>query len=149
MGWDGLVIGGMSLDDLPEIFLIEHASYPKPWSERMFRQEFENALGIQRAWREGGRLLGYIFAWIIFDDLHINNIAVAPEARRRGIGLALIHAVFDTAREKGAKRASLEVRSLNETARAMYEKLGFRRIADRKGYYEDTGDDALILGIEL
>lgn len=139
------MIGPLSEADLEEILAIERSAYPKPWSERMFRQEFQNAVGIQRGWRLDGKLVGYVFAWVLFDDLHVNNVAVSPDVQRGGIGVALMEAVFEEAREQGARRVSLEVRPSNVAAKALYRKLGFRQIADRKGYYEDTGEDAIIL----
>ncbi len=139
------MIGPLTENDLEEILALEQEAYPRPWSERMFRQEFGNAVGIQRGWRLDGRLVGYVFAWVIFDDLHINNVAVAPGSQRGGIGVSMMEALFEEARSLGARRVSLEVRPSNVAAKALYTKLGFHPIAERKGYYEDTGEDAIIL----
>lgn len=142
----------ITVEDLPEILPIEAAAYAPPWrawSERMFRGEFGNAVGIQRGWREEGKIVGYVFAWILFDDLHVNNIAVIPGLQRRGIARRLMEGLMGEARGRGVKRVSLEVRPSNIAARGLYDRLGFRAIAERKGYYDDTGEDAIILVREI
>lgn len=115
----------------------------------MIKQEFSNPLRVQRGWREDGRLVGYIFSWMIFEDLHINNVAVDPEYRRRGIGEKLVDAVVSEAELRGGIRVMLEVRPSNAGAVRLYEKLSFKRITVRKGYYSDTGEDGFILIKEL
>lgn len=142
------MIGRIGLEDLDRILEIERASYPLPWSPSMFTSEFANPMGIAFGFREE-ILIGYIFSWILFEDLHINNVAVDPARRRSGIGSELMQACFDAAKLQGAQRASLEVRPSNVTATGLYAKLGFRQISVRKGYYVDTNEDALILAKEL
>jgi len=142
------MITALTLEDLPRIIEVEQQAYPRPWSERMFLQEFANPLGITFGFRRE-KLLGYIFAWMIFEDLHINNIAVDPRERRSGIGSALLQATIETARLQGGGHATLEVRSSNLTAVALYAKFGFVKVASRLGYYEDTGEDAIVMGMRL
>lgn len=142
------MIGPLEESELPRILEIERASYPTPWSERMFRQEFSNPLGIRFAFRTD-RIEGYIFGWMIFEDLHINNVTVAPEARRKGAGAALLDALLAEARSRGAHRVILEVRPSNEAAIALYRKFGFSDVMIRKGYYSDTGEDGMVLGKTL
>ena len=83
--------------------------------------------------------------WVIFDELHINTLAVAPEFRRRGYATALLQAVMREAETEGAVKATLEVRASNAAALALYERLGFRISARRPGYYTNPQEDALIL----
>ncbi len=142
------MITPLSLDDLPRLMEIEWQSYLTPWSEAMFRQEFSNALGVSYGWREE-TLLGFLFAWRIFEDLHVNNVAVAPEARERGVASRLVEALLDDGRRCGAKRVLLEVRPSNTNALGLYAKFGFTLVASRPGYYEDTGEDALVMVKEL
>lgn len=142
------MITSLAPEDLPRILEIERQSYPRPWSERMFLQEFANPLGISFGFRRG-KLLGYVFAWMIFEDLHINNIAVDPSERRSGIGSALLQATIDAAKRQGGGHATLEVRSSNITAAALYAKFGFAPVASRLGYYEDTGEDAIVMGMKI
>lgn len=142
------MITPITLDDLPRILEIEKLSYDRPWSEGMFQREFSNPIGIAFGFRDGN-LLGYIFAWMIFEDLHINNIAVDPGVRRRGIGSALLSAVITKAQSEGGGNATLEVRPSNSSASSLYTKFGFERISVRPGYYEDTGEDGIVLGLKL
>jgi ribosomal-protein-alanine N-acetyltransferase len=81
----------------------------------------------------------------VADELHIGNIAVAPAVRRRGIGRRILEHCLDDARARGIEIATLEVRVSNDPAIALYEKLGFRPVAMRRGYYSDTGEDALVM----
>ena len=142
------MISPLSPADLPRILEIERAAYPTPWSEALFMEEFTNSLGISCGWRPE-RLEGYIFAWQIFEDLHINNVAVDPAWRRRGITRRLLEEVMARARANGGEFISLEVREKNLPAQELYRSLGFKQVAVRKGYYSDTGEDGLVLGRKL
>ena len=92
-----------------------------------------------------GSVVGYCSVWVVFDELHINNLAVAPEWRRQGAGGALLAHVLRESRRLPAQRATLEVRTSNAAARRLYERLGFTVTGVRPGYYSNPPDDALIL----
>lgn len=143
------MIRALSPADLPRIMEIERRSFPTPWSEAFFHQEFNNPLGFSYGFEEEEKLLGYVFAWLIFEDAHINSIAVDPAARRRGIAARLLEAIFREAISRGGRFVSLEVRINNEPARRFYAKHGFQQISVRAGYYADTGEDALVLARDL
>ena len=81
----------------------------------------------------------------IFDELHINKIAVTADERRKGIALALMDRCFDFAREHAVEMISLEVRESNHAAKALYEKWAFTEEGRRKAYYKDPEEDALVL----
>ena len=89
--------------------------------------------------------MAFCVCWVIFDELHINTLAVAPAARRRGAATALVRHVMADAAAGGATKATLEVRASNTPALALYEGLGFRIAATRPGYYAKPPEDALIL----
>jgi ribosomal-protein-alanine N-acetyltransferase len=80
---------------------------------------------------------------VVGDEAHVTNILVAPEARNRRIGLRLMLGLIDAAIEMGARHLTLEVRSGNQAARALYARLGLAPVGMRKGYYAD--DDALVM----
>jgi len=143
------MIRTLSPSDLSRIMEIERVSFPTPWSETFFRQEFNNPLGFSYGYDEADKLVGYIFAWLIFEDAHINSIAVDPSTRRRGIATHLLDAVFTEALARGGHFVSLEVRVNNAPARRFYTKHGFQQVAVRAGYYADTGEDALVLARDL
>ena len=141
-----LSIERMRLADLSDVLAIERVSFSMPWSRGAFLYEVEQNQ-VARSWvgRENGRVVGYICLWEVADELHITNVAVHPEARRHGIGRALLESVFERARAGGARMVLLEVRPSNVEALGLYESLGFRVVGRRQGYYYDTGEDALVM----
>jgi ribosomal-protein-alanine N-acetyltransferase len=90
-------------------------------------------------------VVAYCAGWVIFDELHINNLAVQPAWRRRGVAGALLAFVLHDAAAEGASRATLEVRRSNEAARRLYERFGFGYAGVRKDYYREPVEDALVL----
>lgn len=94
---------------------------------------------------EGDPLLGLGCFWAIVDEAHITIVAVHPNYQGQGLGQALLYALLEKARQRGMERATLEVRASNHPALLLYEKFGFREAGRRRRYYEDTGEDALIL----
>jgi ribosomal-protein-alanine N-acetyltransferase len=81
----------------------------------------------------------------VVDEIHINNVAIRPALRGKGIGTQLMQRVFEEARRLGARRATLEVRASNDGARRLYERLGFYVAGRRPNYYSQPVEDALIL----
>jgi ribosomal-protein-alanine N-acetyltransferase len=140
----------MRPDDLDEVVAIERGSFSLPWSRGAFLYEMEQNR-VARCWvmRDGSRVVGYVCLWEIGDEVHITNIAVHPDIRRRGIGRTLLQSVIDEARQHGARVVALEVRPSNREARPLYEAFGFQVIGRRKGYYYDTGEDALVMELAL
>jgi len=99
--------------------------------------------------RRGRRLLGYLCLWEIGHEIHVTNLAAHPDLRRRGVARTLLGAVLDDARSRAVSLAFLEVRPTNVEALGLYESFGFRVIGRRKGYYFDTGEDALVMEARL
>jgi ribosomal-protein-alanine N-acetyltransferase len=132
--------------DLPDVLVIERASFSMPWSRGAFLYEIEQNQ-VARCWvgREDGRIVGYICLWDVADELHVTNIAVHPDVRRRGIARALLESVFGHGRASGSRMVLLEVRPSNAEAIALYDSFGFRAVGRRRGYYYDTGEDALVM----
>jgi len=132
--------------DLPDVLVIERASFSMPWSRGAFLYEIEQNQ-VARCWvgREDGRIVGYICLWEVADELHVTNVAVHPDVRRRGIARALLQSVFARARAAGIRMVMLEVRPSNTEALTLYESFGFRVVGRRRGYYYDTGEDALVM----
>jgi [ribosomal protein S18]-alanine N-acetyltransferase len=91
------------------------------------------------------QIAGFCTCWVLFDELHVQNMAIAPAIRRQGAAMALMRHVLAEAEAGGATRATLEVRAANQPARQLYEKLGFRVTAIRRAYYENPPDDGLIM----
>ena len=133
--------------DLETILEIELASFVNPWTREMYLAELENH-GVSFCYvvRDSSQqVVGYCSFWRVLDELHINNLAVAPSQRGRGAGTALLHEVLREGARLGARRATLEVRRSNEAARRLYERLGFSVAGVRQAYYTHPVEDALIL----
>jgi ribosomal-protein-alanine N-acetyltransferase len=132
--------------DLDELVALEQATFTNAWSREMFTWELENS-DVSHVYvvRCEGRLAAFCSVWIIFDELHVNNVAVAPSLRGRGIATALLRHVFTDAVGLGASRATLEVRRSNTAALKLYERLGFELGGIRPRYYRNPEEDAMIL----
>ena len=132
--------------DLPSVISIERRSFPTPWSLAMFVLELSKPSGICLAATTERGLAGYLVCSRYADVWHLMNVAVAPDMRRRGIATTMMRSLFD---EAGADaRYTLEVRTSNEEAIAMYRQFGFRPAGRRRRYYHDNGEDALIMWLE-
>ncbi|HEY7534669.1 MAG TPA: ribosomal protein S18-alanine N-acetyltransferase, partial [Thermodesulfobacteriota bacterium] len=144
-----LVIEEMRIEDLDEIIQIEEVSFPTPWPKKMFDLELQSTRSCCRVARVSGVIVGYIVAWMIYDEVHILNIAVHPSFRRMGIGESILRYCLDYFFLNGGRNAILEVRRGNHEAKRLYEKLGFKSIGIRRGYYADTGEDAIVMKLNL
>ena len=136
-----------SPSDLDAVLAIEAESFTSPWTREMYLAELEN-VGVSFCYLardDGGGILGFCSFWRVLDELHINNLAVAPTYRRRGIGTGLLTYVLNEGAKLGAHRATLEVRRSNDVARHLYERLGFATAGVRRAYYTNPVEDALVL----
>jgi ribosomal-protein-alanine N-acetyltransferase len=94
---------------------------------------------------DAGPVLGFAVVWLVHDELHVLNVAVAPEARRRGVARRILDQVEQGARGQGARVSMLEVRRSNQPAIALYLSLGYREVGVRPRYYAEDGEDALVM----
>jgi [ribosomal protein S18]-alanine N-acetyltransferase len=133
----------LAYSDLPSVVSIERRSFPAPWSLAMFVLELSKPSGVCLAAGENGKLYGYLVCARYDRVWHLMNVAVAPEHRRRGIASRLIERLVEEAGDE--LPFTLEVRVSNREAIAMYERLGFRSAGVRPRYYQDNGEDALIM----
>ncbi len=133
--------------DLDGILEVEGESFTNPWTREMYAWELQNrsVCHILVVRTPDCLVAGFCAFWLVFDEIHINNLAMRPRFRGQGIGTALLHHVLAEARDLGARRATLEVRASNEGARRLYERLGFYVAATRRNYYSNPVEDALIL----
>jgi [ribosomal protein S18]-alanine N-acetyltransferase len=138
-------LGGQ--DDLDGVLHVEAESFTNPWTRDMYAWELQNrsVCHIYVVRTEACRVAAFCAFWLVFDEIHINNVAVLPEYRGHGIGTSLMQHVLAEALRLGAKRATLEVRASNAAALRLYERLGFYVAARRRNYYSNPVEDALIL----
>ncbi len=137
----------MCATDLSEVMETDRRSLPRPWSEALWREEIASPFSLYLALEEGGELCGHIGLKLISDEAHVMTVAVRPEKRRRGHARTLIQAALAVPVAAGVRRVYLEVRPSNVAARTLYESLGFRTTAVRRGYYGD--EDALLMTLDL
>lgn len=140
----------MGPSDLDGVMAIEEVSFPTPWSPEMFLEDFPRDFSdaLVAAGTED-EVLGYAVCWTLAGESHLLNIAVHPARRGRGIGRALLSECIRRAARAGASLLFLEVRAGNEAAQRLYRSMGFVFRGIRKGYYTDTGEDAVILDREV
>jgi ribosomal-protein-alanine N-acetyltransferase len=149
----GLLIRRAGLADVTAIWAIEKLSFPTPWSRWSFLLELgqrnSHTLVAGPPAPQPWQTWGYLIFWVVLEEMHILNLAVHPDYRRRGIARRLLAEGLARARTLGAELAWLEVRPSNLAARALYKSFGFTEVGRRLHYYDDTKEDALLLTLDL
>ena len=141
---DAIHIRRLTFADLPQIIVIERRAFPTPWSLAMFVLELSKSSGWCLAALRGEELVGYLVCSRYDTVWHIMNVAVDPVHRRQGIATALLTGLIERINDARA-RFTLEVRESNTGAIALYERYGFRAAGRRRRYYQDNGEDAVIM----
>lgn len=140
-----ILIRRMTVSDVDEVHAIEESTFPKPWTREDFLKEMtDNVCARYLVAVEDEKVVGFAGTWIVLDEAHITNIAVAASRRGRGIGRMLTEALLRYAANLGVVYATLEVRRGNEIAQRLYKRLGFEYVGVRKRYYTDNGEDAFL-----
>ncbi len=132
--------------DLDAVHAIDQLSFSAPWSRRSYENEL-NDRRLSRSWVAvlDGSIIGAIVAWLLVDELHIVTLSVHPQHRRRGVARSLLRTALAEARQRGAVSAALEVRAGNRPAQELYRDFGFKIVGRRPNYYQDNGEDALLM----
>jgi [ribosomal protein S18]-alanine N-acetyltransferase len=142
-----LIIAPLQRKDLPELLLIESASFAHPWSEALFLEELgknpRTLFGARKTL--SGPLAGYICFWVVDDEIQVANLAVNPDYRRQGIARALMSFLLNLVRDTSRSNVFLEVRPSNLSALSLYHALGFKVLYRRPNYYAPEGEDALVM----
>jgi [ribosomal protein S18]-alanine N-acetyltransferase len=134
-------------EDLAGVLDVEQETFTNPWTREMYVEELKNraVCHIYVVRTDDIRVVGFCAFWLVFDEIHINNVAIRAGWRGQGIGTALMRHILAKGRTLGARRATLEVRASNEGARRLYDRLGFTVAGTRRNYYTNPIEDALIL----
>ncbi|MBI1796839.1 MAG: tRNA (adenosine(37)-N6)-threonylcarbamoyltransferase complex dimerization subunit type 1 TsaB [Candidatus Eisenbacteria bacterium] len=140
-----VTLRAMRDDDLPAIAAIERQVFSDAWPESFFAGELAQPQVDARVAEQDGAIVGYSLAWLGEGTGHLGNLAVAPGHRRRGIARRMLLDLFERAQARGAGTLALEVRASNVAAQGLYRAHGFRLAGLRRGYYRDTGEDALVM----
>lgn len=135
----------MNRTHVPSVAALEKLCFSAPWSENSIASELDNELSLWLVALDGEQVLGYVGSQCVMDEADMMNLAVAPQARRYGLGRSLVLALVDALRIRGIRSLTLEVRASNEAAKALYAGLGFSEVGRRPKYYFDPIEDALIL----
>ena len=141
-----LEIRRLAYADLPGVLAIERRAFVTPWSMAMFVLELSKASGICLAAYSGEELRGYLVCSRYAEMWHLMNVAVDPERRREGVATALIARLLGEV--GGEDKVMLEVRGSNEGAIEMYRRFGFAAVGHRRRYYQDNGEDAVVMELE-
>ncbi len=161
-----IAVRDMTAEDIRAVRRIERAAYQDAWPSRVFEQELENQFAHYRVavvtsgeeastnpWtvlrrRFGGgdeSLVGFMGVWYMVDQMHLVTIASDPRHQGHGIGARLLLDCFDLCIEAELPSIALEVRVSNERAQRLYEHFGFQRMGISRQYYQDNGEDAVVM----
>ncbi|NVM22553.1 MAG: ribosomal protein S18-alanine N-acetyltransferase [Desulfobacterales bacterium] len=129
---------------------IETASFPAPWHRVSFEGELleKTSHGLVVKQRQHGkpdRLIAYVFFRLVENEMHVLNLAVHPVYRRRGVATFLLQHSVTLTKDRGVKKAYLEVRPSNDSAIKLYSKMGFSEVGRRHRYYKETQEDAIVM----
>jgi ribosomal-protein-alanine N-acetyltransferase len=146
---DEVELVAMRRRHLRQVLRIESQVYPRPWSAALFLQEMTRKTDrVYLVARWDGQVIGYGGIMLAPPEAHVTTIAVDPAWHRNHIGTKLMLGLIDAALARGARSVSLEVRKSNLGAQKMYERFGFRPVGVRRGYYVETGEDAIVMWVE-
>ncbi len=136
----------LSLDHLEALLLLDQRCYGGHWGAQGYRDELERDNSVVLGCFDSGSvtLLGFGILWRVLTEAHIISLAVDPAHQRRGVGMRILQHLLREARQQECEWATLEVREHNQAAIQLYEKAGFQQLGQRKQYYSDTGESALI-----
>lgn len=141
-----VVFRQMEVADVEAICAIEQESFNIPWTHEAFMNELtNNMLAKYMVLEVDGVVAGYVGMWLIVDEAHITNIAIASAYRGHGYGEQLMTELAALAQYMGMRAMTLEVRVSNQVAINLYTKIGFENAGIRKGYYSDNGEDAMVM----
>ncbi len=132
-----------------DILCIEKNSFITPWKLPQFVDELNNPYSHMWGLIEGEELIGYICFWMVVDEVHIMNIAIRADMRRKGMAKLLLSELIRFAKSRNMSKIWLEVRPSNKAALSLYKKMGFKKVAIRKKYYSDTNEDAIVMALEI
>ena len=130
---------------LRSVLHIEAQVYPRPWTLGLFLSELNLHARSYFVARAGGRVVGYCGLMLSMEDAHVTTLAVDPSWQRHKIGQRLMVVLAREAVRRGSRNLTLEVRVSNAPAQALYRRFGLAPAGIRKGYYVESGEDAIVM----
>ena len=135
----------MNESDVAQVYRIEQRCFTHPWSPDLFREESQfSRFSCFRVLETDNCVIGYVGYWRTQKEAHIVSLAVDPDYRCQGWGSLMLRRILPQIKRQGLTLVTLEVRATNRAAQRLYERFGFTRVAFRRGYYKDTGEDAIV-----
>ena len=144
-----MTVREMQLDDLSEVMEIENQNFSTPWTEMGFFSFFLRDDTLFLVAEEEGKILGDMGIMMVLDEGEITNVSVSKNSRRRGIGRALVGEMIHQMKKRGIITLHLEVRKSNKPAIALYSSFGFAKDGERKMYYEEPVEDAVLMSCHI
>ena len=151
VGGTQVILRPMTLSDLEKVEALDRDSFLTPWPQDAFRYELtrnpHSICWVAELTTPGLEpiLVGSIVVWLVVDEAHVATLAVSDAFRRRGVARQLLAQALALAYESGARQALLEVRESNRAAQALYTRFGFEAVGNRREYYHDTHEDAILM----
>ena len=135
----------MTAQHVDAVLEIENECFSHPWSRQSIESELANKTSVFYTALEGDEVAGYIGMSTVLDEGYIFNVAVSAKHRKKGIGSALIQELVRYGKKNNFAFLTLEVRESNEKARSLYSKFGFIKVGERKNYYSDPVENAVLM----
>lgn len=135
----------MTKEHLEAVYTIETECFSHPWSKQSIENELNNDTSLFWVATENNDVIGYIGMSIVIDEGYIFNVAVSKNSRKKGVATALINELVTYGKKNNFSFITLEVRESNEPARSLYSKFGFIKVGERKDYYSDPKENAVLM----
>jgi len=139
----------MLIENLPKVLEIEKELFSEPWSAKMFIEKIINHESYVLRKSDEQEIIGYICGWKINNEFEITNLGIKKQFQRQGFGEILVKYIFKEMKKEDCKVFFLEVRENNFAAQKLYEKLGFKVIGIREGYYHNPKENAVVMRLRL
>ena len=134
----------LKITQCDSIYRMEKDIFPDSYSLSSLQADCSNPLKRGFVLTEGDNVVAYMLCSTVLDEINIDRIAVEKDYRKRGLASYLLQSFINYCRDNGLKFVNLEVRSSNDSAIGLYEKFGFKRVGERKNYYPDNNEDAML-----
>ena len=135
----------MTKEHLESVYIIETECFSHPWSKQSLENELNNDTSLFWVATENNDVIGYIGMSVVIDEGYIFNVAVSETYRKKGVGSALINEIVTYGKKNNLCFITLEVRESNINAQSLYSKFGFIKVGERKNYYSEPKENAILL----
>lgn len=140
-----VVLHAIAPEHLDAVLTLDRLCFGQLWSLDAYQRELDSPNSELLGLFLGEELVGFGCYWAIVEEAHLTILAIHPQYQNQGLGQFLLCALLDSARQRGLERATLEVNASNHSALRLYQKFGFLTAGRRRNYYQETGEDALVL----